>query len=279
MPPISQLFISVIHTPMPPEQPPQGPKPPEYGSPSEHTLYIALIGLLSARMRERHTLLHAPVKHIDGVALSSQMTYLKRADDDELQSIELLCKELRQFLDQNLGTQEQIGKESRLQFEIALLNRIAIENPEQIDLMLDLFALLWDDFESKGLRALEDIAFPLIDQTFIDRFGYNAVIQGLDNEVLALLPKSEDRKHPPLYLGMTVFYTKKLPPSGGTGPDLGEGKIASFFPPTGKIPIRNNMAIPDQVIELEIKTEQGVVRSQFSTDEVSLMPPLASSKD
>lgn len=270
---------------MSPEQPPQGPKPPkppEYGARSSRVHRIAMIGYLwdtAKQERSRQILLQATAPH----------KRLERAGDDARETFDsgrIILQNLRAGLDINLEAEGEIEKTTLSQFlasfqknaEVSLSVRGALVKHAKSFIKLAL--ALSDELKSKGVLAtFEQIKKPLTDQAFADNFKYNGVVQGLDDEVLALLPKSEDREHPPLYLGMTVFYTKKLPSSGGTGPDLGEGKIVMFFPPTGKIPVHANMVIPDQVIELEIKTEHGVTRSLFSTKEVSLMPPPASSKD
>lgn len=269
---------------MPREEPPKGPPPPEYGAPSRRTLIIALIGFLCAEIKRDHEkhkdaqlLLRAPVKYIHGAFSSHPLPRLTLADDyDRLSLITSTCGDLRELLNTNLEKKEwHHGKYPEDQWMLASLNkaiREGLKEGEIISSFIGFAVTLNDHLKSNGaLATLESIKHPLANENFTKTFGYDAVVQGLKDEVLALLPELEDLDHPPLYLGMAVYYRKILPPSGHTGPLSGTGKIVAF-----SLHALEGGVISDQVIRLEIQTEQETVFSWFSTKEISLMPPPAS---
>lgn len=124
---------------------------------------------------------------------------------------------------------------------------------------------LRDKARKQGIAKMFDgITLPLPDPGFVERFGYDSAVVGLYDEVLALLPSSGSPRQRVLF-GMTVSYTKKLAPSGQTGPLSGTGKIAAFLFPT-----RAGDIIPDQVILLANQTEVGAPKTFLSLDEISL---------
>lgn len=230
----------------PPEQ------PPEYERLSTRGIFVAILGLLAA-YHSRYTgraadvLLHAPVKYIQGATpLNSPLASF------ETNSIKELYEDIRRLLDDALEEDSNIIYSQKM-FERQKRDKTLIE---------ELIAYV---SRSNPRMLFARMKWNLTDKSFIDRFGYNALIHGLGSEVLALLPASNDTDHPPLFLGMTVSYTKRLEPSGQTGPLAGTGKITAFL-----IPSREQGVIPDHVIRLEIKTEEGVVATLLSPNEVSV---------
>lgn len=248
------------------------PGPPEHKAKSERVLRIVMIGFLwnifkqsEERKKTQRILLQ----------VTSPGKRLERADDGmgTFSADRIMLKHLRAGLDRDLEAERE--KTSTLSESEAITNALdstKLPLPIRKALRGSLKSLanfaneVVKELKSKGVLAtLEPIKYPLTDQAFIDRFGYNGVVRGLNDEIIALLP-IPGSGHPVLLLGMPVQYSKKLRPSGHTGPLMGNGKIKTFL-----FPSREGDIIPDQVIDLEVQTEQGIVSTLLSPDEIAEM--------
>lgn len=241
------------------EQPPGGPpQPPEHEKLSPRGLIVALMGYLTL-MRDTYmrgdVLLRAPIKNIGQPKNENTRSRLYPAETKEAYDTlsSLLTTDLQS---ENIDTFTKL-LQSRLATQ---LNDTA---SRRIMIALELLRAYMKGGETFR-NAFKHCALQIADRSFTKRFSYTAVIRGWNQEVLGLLDMSEKPLRSPLYLGMTLSYAKKLEPSGQTGPLIGKGEIVAFL-----FPSREGDIIPDQVIKLEVKTDDGPVETLLSLDEVA----------
>lgn len=289
---------------MPSEQPPQGPKPPEYEhEPSTRAILIAMLGIYARQIMGREIkneasriFPRAPIEHVQEVWPPRKQTTddkSRGADEDDIDDPDLAWLERQyQIARRKLGIDDDHDL-MNLQRQYAAVHRALDADLEKKDTSVlneyGAFNTIRKNL-GKGLKqdacasaiaihynALRDrahkrgiaeifggITLPLMDPGFAKRFGYDSAVVGLHHQVLALLPSSgSGRQH--VLFGMTVSYTKKLEPSGQTGPLSGTGKIAAFL-----IPPRAGDTIPDQVVLLTVPAEAGTTKTLLSLDEISL---------
>ncbi len=244
---------------MPFEQPPGGPpQSPEHQKLSPRGLIIALMGYLTL-MREAHlhgdVLFRAPIKDVGQPRIENPRHRLYPAETKEA------------YDDLSLLLTTDLESENIDAFTERIQSRLAgqLNDPSSRRILLALtFLQAYMKKEETFKSAFKHCAFQIADHSFAKRFSYNAVIRGWNQEVLGLLDMSEKPLRSPLYIGMTLSYAKKLEPSGQTGPLTGKGKIVAFL-----FPSREGDIIPDQIIKLEIQTDDGPVETLLSLDEVA----------
>lgn len=260
---------------VPQETPPGGPpKPPEWEKPSTRAIIIAMLGIyademgLSSRRAfgDSGVLLRTPIMvHHKSKRTLQKLQGGDSQDDATPETAQSRYEYVRNLLNIDLESQtdlQNLFHDPLIKKRLVQASSYKEETPDILGL---LFGVMLKDAEERGVSSMfEKIKQVITDTSFTNRFGYESIVVGLHNEVLALLPSSK-KDTPPLYLGMTVSYPKRLVPSGYTGPLAGKGRITAFL-----LPSRENDIILDHVIQLEVKTEEGTVPAFLAPDEVSV---------